>query len=575
MARTLDVEQLINPDTLATTIANRWEEWKGYRVKWTLDKNELRNYIYATDTKTTTNNQNGWANSTTTPKLCQIYDNLKANYEAALFPQDVWFKFFPGSEEETYKDKADIIKAYMKDKLRLGSFRTVVDRLLDDWVQTGNCFATVDYERNFTTLETGETIAGFIGPRLVRISPYDISFDPTAISFDKTPKIVRTIKTIGEIVVEAETNPDYAGLLEKVNYARSEVGSTTQYEKAEGFIADGFTNLENYYQSGYVEFLTLYGDVYDSYTGQAYRNRIITIADRAYVVEDRANPSWLGSASIFHCGWRSRPDNLYGMGPMDNLVGLQYRIDHLENMKADVWDLIASPVLKIKGDVEEFDYKPGERIILGEEGDVGFLVPDATVLNADLQIQDLANKMEELAGAPRMAMGIRTPGEKTAFEVQTLDNAANRIFNHKAAKYELEFLEPILNAMLEAARRNMMDVESIPMDLEEGVVMFQSITKEDIASSGKLVPMGARHFAETARRTQTLNQMLQIKAAMPDVGTHWSGKTIARLMSEELGEDSVYGENIQVNESLEMQKAMQDAQVDLEEDQMIKMEQGL
>jgi len=70
MARTLDVEQLINPDTLATTIANRWEEWKSYRVKWTLDKQELRNYIYATDTKTTTNNQNGWANSTTTPKLC-------------------------------------------------------------------------------------------------------------------------------------------------------------------------------------------------------------------------------------------------------------------------------------------------------------------------------------------------------------------------------------------------------------------------------------------------------------------------------------------------------------------------
>ena len=37
----------------------------------------------------------------------------------------------------------------------------------------------------------------------------------------------------------------------------------------------------------------------------------------------------------------------------------------------------------------------------------------------------------------------------------------------------------------------------------------------------------------------------------------------------------MYGENIQFNESLEIQKAMQDAQVDLEEDQMIKMEQGL
>jgi hypothetical protein len=27
------------------------------------------------------------------------------------------------------------------------------------------------------------------------------------------------------------------------------------------------------------------------------------------------------------------------MGPLDNLVGLQYRIDHLENAKADALDL--------------------------------------------------------------------------------------------------------------------------------------------------------------------------------------------------------------------------------------------
>jgi hypothetical protein len=41
------------------------------------------------------------------------------------------------------------------------------------------------------------------------------------------------------------------------------------------------------------------------------------------------------------------------MGPLDNLVGMQYRIDHLENLKADVFDLIAFPPLKIKGYVED------------------------------------------------------------------------------------------------------------------------------------------------------------------------------------------------------------------------------
>ena len=119
------------------------------------------------------------------------------------------------------------------------------------------------------------------------------------------------------------------------------------------------------------------------------------------------------------------------MGPLDNLVGMQYRLDHLENLKADVFDLIAHHVLKIKGHVEDFDYGPGETIYVGDEGDVEFMRPDVTALNADMQIDRLEAKMEDMVGAPKQAMGIRTPGEKTKFEVQTLDNASSRIFQSK------------------------------------------------------------------------------------------------------------------------------------------------
>jgi hypothetical protein len=298
--------------------------------------------------------------------------------------------------------------------------------------------------------------------------------------------------------------------------------------------------------------------------------------DRAYVVENKPNPSWLGTAAVFHVGWRSRPDNLYGMGPLDNLVGLQYRIDHLENMKADVFDLIASPVLKVKGEVEDFVYAPGSKIILGEEGDVGFLVPDSTVLNADLQIQNIEFKMEELAGAPRQAMGFRTPGEKTAFEVENLSQAANRIFNHKAARFEIEFLEPILNAMLESARREMNTLEIVSqVDNGTGAVFFSEVSKEDITSKGTIVPYGARYFAESARRIQTLQQLVGLKANMPDVGVHFSGLTIAKIIADEVKEPGLFGQNIQVDETLETQKIANDAAVDLEEDQQIKAEAGL
>jgi len=116
------------------------------------------------------------------------------------------------------------------------------------------------------------------------------------------------------------------------------------------------------------------------------------------------------------------------MGPLDNLVGMQYRIDHLENMKADIWDLTRYPIFKIKGYVEDFDWSPGERIICGDDGDVDLVSPDVQVLNFNTEISILEAKMEEMAGAPKEAMGFRTPGEKTKYEVQRIENAASRIF---------------------------------------------------------------------------------------------------------------------------------------------------
>jgi hypothetical protein len=303
---------------------------------------------------------------------------------------------------------------------------------------------------------------------------------------------------------------------------------------------------------------------------------VITVADRAYILNNVENPSWNGRAPIFHAGWRERPDNLYAMGPLDNLVGMQYRIDHLENLKADVFDQIAYPVMKIKGDVEDFDFEPGARIYMGEEGDVGYLVPDATALQADFQIRTIEDKMEEMAGAPRQAMGIRTPGEKTAFEVQQLQNSASRIFEHKAAHFERIFLEPILNSMLEVSRRNLDMVEQIStIDEASGATVFIEITKEDIVGNGKIVPVGARHFAERARRVQNLQQLWMVKQNDPSVAAHLSGKKFAKILAEELGEPDLFGENIAVQEQMETQMSAQDQEADMMEQMQISAEVGL
>jgi hypothetical protein len=577
---TIDIEGVINPHTLAVDISSRWTSWNNARSEKVKEWKELRNYVYATDTRTTSNNKLPWSNSTTTPKLTQIADNLHANYFAALFPQKRWFRFEATDSEGDVKIKRDIIQAYMQNKLRQSDFVNTTSKLINDYIQYGNCFATVDYQRKITEFEDGERVVNYVGPKLVRISPYDICFNPIAAEFADTPKIIRSILTLGEVQRMVETSPDkdyMEGVFNKMLGNRGAAkGNEIDVNKSEGFVADGFSNLTDYYESDYVEILTFYGDIYDTDTGKFMNNRVITIVDRSYVLANEENPSFLGRDPIFHVGWRDRPDNLYSMGPLDNLVGMQYRIDHLENLKADVFDQIAYPVLKIRGDVEDFDFEPNARIYLGDEGDVGYLAPDATALNADFQIQNLEAKMEMMAGAPREAMGIRSAGEKTAFEVNQLMTAAGRIFQHKTAHFERVFLEPILNAMLEVARRNM-DYEDTAKVLNEdtGLYFFTQITRDDLRSNGKIVPMGARHFAERAQRVQTLTTMFQIKASDPSVASHLSGKEFARLLADELGEPALFGENIAVAEQLETQRVVTDAQVEFEAEQEEMAEQGM
>lgn len=578
---TLDMKLIISPDSIATEISDKWRLWNQQRVGKLEEWKELRNYLFATDTRSTSNSSLPWKNSTTVPKLTQIRDNLHANYMATLFPQNKWMKWMASDKTSNAKIKRETIQAYMENKVQQSDFEIVMSKLVLDYIDYGNCFATVDWEANYTELENKEIIPGYIGPRVVRISPYDIVFNPVAADFKATPKIIRSLVSMGEArkMIDENPNKDFMKkVFDRMIGVRNAIQgySDSDLHKNDGFVVDGFGSIREYYNSDYVEILTFYGDIYDKLTDTLMKNRIIKVVDRSYVLSDMANPSWLGKSPIYHVGWRERPDNLYAMGPLDNLVGLQYRMDHLENLRADVFDQIAFPVLKIKGDVEDFDFQPGTRIYLGDEGDVGYLSPDPTALNADNQIAVLENKMEQLAGAPREAMGIRTPGEKTAFEVSSLQNAASRIFQNKTQHFERIFVEPILNAMLEASRRNM-DASDIirVMDDELSVSIFQTITKEDITANGKIIPMGARHFAERAQRVQNLSQLWQLKSADPSVAAHLSGKEFARIMAEELGEKSLFASNISIYENYETQKVAQEVQLIADEENAIAMDEGI
>jgi hypothetical protein len=493
----------------------------------------------------------------------------------ALFPNDNWMKWEGYNLEDSTQKKRRAIESYLKNKIRESGFRETVSQLLYDYIDYGNVFAEVTYVNQVhKDPYTGEDITTYRGPKLARVSPFDIVFNPTAASFAESPKFTRYVKSLGELKKDIQYRPD-------LNYDESAFKRATEFRrhlsafqmedinKSEGYIIDGFGSLQEYYQSGLIEILEFEGDIYDETKDELLEKRIITIIDRQYIIRNIENPSWLGRDSKHHVGWRTRPDNLYAMGPLDNLVGMQYRIDHLENLKADALDLTIHPPLKIKGDVEPFMWGPESTIHIPEDGDVVAMPPNQAAFQVNNEIGVIIQLMEEMAGAPKEAMGFRSPGEKTAFEVQQLQNAASRIFQHKINKFEIEFLEPIINTMLEVSKRYM-DIAEVArvMDDDLGVADFISITKEDITAKGKLRPIGARHYAARAQLIQNMLGVFNSPMGQM-IAPHLSSKRLASMIEEYMGFEQYefIKDNAAIFEQAETQKLVNQVQQSMQTEQ--------
>lgn len=545
--KTMDIDELITPDTMGTAIANMFQEWDTMKQPRKMAWEEITRYIYSTDTTTTTNSKLPWKNKTTLPKLCQIHDNLYANYNAALFPKSEYIEWIASKRDDQTKEKTEILEAVGQYIFDAPENKEVLRRLVQDYIIYGNCFVGIDWQDN-TLLTTTSVSSGYVGPRLVRYSPFDIVFNPIAPSFAETPKIVRAVYTIGEIKKKLEQDTigdDMQMAKECWDYMKDLRVRVHQYsgdfsQKNAMYAIDGFTSYVQYLRSNYVEVLTFYGDFYDVLNDKFYQNHIITVVDRHKILDCRPNPSLTGRTDIHHVGWRTRQDNLWAMGPLENLVGMQYRIDHVENLKADVFDLIAAPPLGIRGLVEDFEWGPFARIYLGDDGEVKSLAPESSTLQANMEIDQLEKKMEEYAGSPKEAAGFRTPGEKTAYEVQRLENAASRIFYSKTKQFEEAISEPALNDCMELLRRKANSKIMLRLfDDENNAVKFMEISQDDLAGVGRLKPMGARNFAEKAERVQNVNQFFSsVIGQDPEIKAHFSTIQLARMFEELLDIES-------------------------------------
>ena len=522
--KTFDINHDIETDSLAENISNKWISWINGRQQWEERYRRVLQYLYSSTSDTIYGQASApWSSNVHIPKLTQLRDVLITYELESLFSLQDYYMFEGFTKDaNTIKNRA-LIRDLMRDILERGNFKKVTEALVADYIDAGNCFAMPVWESEYVEDPKGFKKLYWEGSKAVRINPLDIVFDPTACNFKDSPKIIRTVLSLGELTVLAEKDPIMKKGLDKALTIRQDImtaitnGDTI---KGDEISIAGFGNWSTYVTSDVVEILTFYGTVYDVVKKELHKNKKITIMDRRVLLKEEDLDPLCGYDFIYKAGYRDRKDILWSMSPLENLLGMQARIDFLENKRSDCYDATVNPVRLIKGNVDMPDsLGPGDEVRMDVDCDVHYLAPDTSILTADTLIDRYEIKMEEFVGSPKEVLGLRTPGEKTMFEVNQLMTAATRIFQRQIRKFEQEIFEPMINAIFQQyiQEKAGQTIQIKTWDSVDNVYRFEEISVDAINNMGKIKVIGSTTYQDRTQIAQALQMLGQNPLFMDEV----------------------------------------------------------
>lgn len=514
--KTFDIRMNIDKDQLAESICEKWTTWMNARQEWENRYREVIQYLYAaTSDQIVGQRSYPWQANVHIPKLTQLRDTLITYYLESIFSLDDYYKFEGFTKDSNTLLNRNLIQNLLRDILNDGDFKQHIEKAIADYVDAGNAFGMPVWETEYVSDVTGFKRIYWEGAKAVRINPLDIVFDPTASSFKETPKIIRTVVSLGELAKISQNDDAMKKAFDRAIKNREEIREVMT--NGDSIINDemkiaGFSSLSAYYSSDVVEILTFYGSLYDITNNSLHENTKITIVDRSIVLKEEPMQDVNGYNYIFHTGWRDRKDVLWGMSPLENVIGMQARIDFLENKRSDCYDYVVNPIKKVRGNVDMPDaLGPGDEIHLDADSDVAYLAPDTSILSADNLIQAYEYKMEEFVGSPREVLGFRTPGEKTMFEVGQLMTAATRVFQRQIRKFEIEYFEPMINALLELYLKKKAG-QTISLKFwndEKNYYQFKEVSIDEIKALGRIKTIGSLNYQDRSQIAQSLQMLGQ------------------------------------------------------------------
>ena len=550
------------------------------RAKADADARELMDFLDATDTRSTTNSNLPFKNSTTVPKLANIYQTMETTFMEHLIPNRNWVDFVGFDNDSVRSEKREAVKSYVRGKAEASNLAGVLERLIGDFIVRGFCATHNRHVKHTTTTVENRTINNYTGTVAERLSPADTFWDVTASTLPRANKCIRTLYTMGGLKKEIRdgtfplmSEEDFQKLRDERRSVREALSDGYNgRRKYDSLHKKGYGDMMNYINEGVVEVLRFYGTFYDEQNDELWDNYEITLIDRKIVGRKESLDNWQGSQAIHITVFEFQKDTLAPIGPLHRLVGMQYKLDKRENFREDMHDKFLHPTLKTIGDVREKGVRggPDHKFEAEEGGDAVWMTPPAEVLQQDNSIILIMQLMEDLSGSPKESIGQRTAGEKTKFEVQLLDRGQNKTFRSKVKKFERELLSPTLNDYLTQGRQHLDGADLVKTyNTALGASKFVEVTAQDLNLNGEMVAQGATLFAEKANTLQFLERVHTgpLGAAL---GPHTSRVNLMRTV-EQLGDVEqydIYTFGIGVQEDQKLQQLVQQANNRTEEQGM-------
>ncbi len=509
MTRPINFTDYSDKINVASSISGFWDSYNSRRAKAMAKWKEIDLYRYATDTKDLPGADN-FDHNVHIPITHIVDEKLKSILNATAFPHEDWLGWEASDFEAENVEKRNRVLSYINKVHSLTKFTREGKKALADLVAYGNNFLQTVHV-NESSEEGGKIVEGYVGPKTYRISPYDIVFDPTSPSFEESFKVIRKKMTVGEFALFAEKHSDLVDPEVVRNILSRRIGSSdsattnNQYKDAQ-YVPEGFDSLDGYYMSGYVHVLWFYGSIFDEATLKVIPNRCILVADYNKIVFDKHDPD----PKIRKGGWKERPDNLWSQSPLEPIIGLNYEINHRENAKNDAIDKFIHPDELYIGDPEIIhDDVTGRREIWAPiNGSAQDITPDASTLSFNTEIDKLTMTVMQVVGIPPDVIGFRSPGEKTAFEVQNLNDGAFRDFVDHVAQWEQDCLEKVIGDQISVGRAHF-NGSTVTVNSPEGIPLSAAVSKEDLKVNAVVVPQGARRFARMLQQLAGIQSMAQ------------------------------------------------------------------